>query len=90
MRVKESTFRVEVSEKAGHTIHEVTCKDADLRRYGVQGVSAEQFIRLSFEFLLEREPKESILQSFALPVIERYFPEYRTEIQRRLPGGGGA
>jgi hypothetical protein len=30
----------------------------------------------SFEFLLEREPASSILSQFALPVIERYFPEY--------------
>ena len=40
--------------------------------------------------LLEREPKESILARFDLPVIERYFPEYPHEIRRRLaPKGGG-
>ena len=32
-------------------------------------------------FLLEREPKESILGSFELPVIERYFPDYPTAIR---------
>ena len=38
----------------------------------------------SFVFLLERESRESILRRFELPVIERYFPEYPTEIGRRL------
>jgi hypothetical protein len=33
---------------------------------------------------LEREPKESILRSFELTVISRYFPEYEREIARRL------
>ena len=37
-------------------------------------------VRRSFVFLLEREPKESILRSFDLPVIGRYFPDYEREI----------
>jgi hypothetical protein len=86
--VADSTFRVEISEKNSRTLHEVTCTRQDLERYGWDGASSEELIRLSFEFLLEREPKESILQTFALPVIERFFPEYKAEIQRRLPGGG--
>jgi hypothetical protein len=45
--------------------------------------SPEDLIKLSFEFLLEREPKESILSRFELPVIARYFPEYEREIKRR-------
>jgi hypothetical protein len=36
--------------------------------------------------MLEREPRESILREFELPVIGRYFPEYEREIQRRLGG----
>ena len=35
-----------------------------------------------FEFLLAREPKESILPSFEIPVIGRYFPEFEREIRR--------
>ena len=35
-------------------------------------------------FLLERESPSSILRSFSLDVIERYFPEYRVEMSRRL------
>ena len=37
-------------------------------------------VRRSFAFLLEREPKESILRSFDLPVIGRYFPDYERTI----------
>ncbi len=37
----------------------------------------EDLLQRSFAFLLEREPKESILKQFTLSDIERYFPEYR-------------
>ncbi len=79
----EATFRVEVKEGASRTVHDVTATNADLRRYGGE-VSPERLIQASFEFLLEREPKESILRTFALPVIERYFPEYPREIRKRV------
>jgi hypothetical protein len=36
--------------------------------------------------LLEREPKESILGRFDLPVIGTYFPGYEAEIGRRIRG----
>ena len=38
-------------------------------------------VRRSFEFLLEREPKESILKKFNLRDIKRYFPEYPEKIK---------
>jgi len=44
----------------------------------------EELVRHSFEFLLEREPKESILGRFDLSVIGRYFPEFEREIKLRL------
>ena len=43
-----------------------------------------ELVSESFAFLLEREPADAILARFDLRVIERYFPEYRTEIARRL------
>ena len=42
-------------------------------------------VRRSFAFLLEREPKESILRTFELSVIGRYFPEYEREIRTTRP-----
>jgi hypothetical protein len=47
-------------------------------------VSAETLIEKSFEFLLERESNTSILRSFDLPVIQRYFPEYERTITTAL------
>jgi len=44
----------------------------------------EELVRRSFEFLLEREPKESILSEFDITVISRYFPGYEAEITRRI------
>jgi hypothetical protein len=76
-------FRVEVSEGASRTTHRVTLRrDAQLRYGG--GAEPEALLEASFRFLLEREPKESILQAFDLPVIEQYFPEYPREIGERL------
>ena len=81
----ESKYRVKVDEGATATEHEVTVTTADIERYA-PGAAAERLIEASFEFLLEREPKESILSRFALPVIERYFPEYPAQIRTRLRG----
>jgi hypothetical protein len=41
-------------------------------------------VRESFRFLLEREPASSILRRFSLGDIARYFPEYPSELERRL------
>lgn len=82
-RINETTFRVVVNEGGTQSAHEVTATAADRQQYG-GGAPPERLIQVSFEFLLEREPKESILRSFAIPVIARYFPEYPTEIRKRL------
>ena len=44
----------------------------------------EQLVRASFDFLIEREPREAILRQFELPVIERYFPGYASRIRRQM------
>jgi hypothetical protein len=44
----------------------------------------ERVVRISFEFLLERESVCSIMSEFSLDVISRYFPEYEDELPRRL------
>ena len=41
-----------------------------------RGRSAEDLVRDSFGFLLERESKQSILREFDLSLIKRYFPDY--------------
>jgi hypothetical protein len=41
-------------------------------------------IEAAFRFLLDREPKESILGRFDVTVISRYFPEFERELRRYL------
>jgi hypothetical protein len=83
-KIGESDFRVRVVEGASASTHRVTLKPEDFRRLAAGKTTAEDLVRRSFEFLLEREPKESILSSFDLAAIARYFPEYESEIARRL------
>jgi hypothetical protein len=77
---------VTIRELGSKTRHSVTVTRDDLARLAPGDGDPERLVRASFEFLLEREPKESILRSFELPVIGRYFPEYGSEIRRRLRG----
>ena len=44
----------------------------------------KRLIKESFRFLLEREPNTSILRSFHITDISRYFPNTNLEIRRRL------
>ncbi len=49
-------------------------QDSTYRKLAGQEASPERVIEAAFEFLLDREPKESILSSFDVTVISRYFP----------------
>lgn len=77
-------FEVTVREGSGASQHHVTLEDADYEQLAAGRASPEELVTESFRFLLEREPKESILRSFDLTAISRYFPEYEREIRRRL------
>jgi hypothetical protein len=77
-------FQVTVQEGRGETRHRVTLKKTDYERLSGGAVDPETLVTESFRFLLERESKESILRSFDLTVISRYFPEYEREIDKRL------
>jgi hypothetical protein len=77
-------FLVTVQEGGTSTQHRVTLRRADFERLSAGKASPEALVRESFHFLLEREPKESILRSFDLTLIGRYFPTYEREITSRL------
>jgi hypothetical protein len=79
-----SRFRVRVTEAGSESTHQITLDPKYRARLAGEAVEPETLIRKSFEFLLEREPKESILSRFNLSVISRYFPEYESEIKKRL------
>lgn len=51
------------------------------------GATPEELVRESFVYLLEREPRESIMRAFELPIIARFFGDYPDEISRRMRGG---
>lgn len=80
----QSEYQVVVEEGASRTVHTVKATSEDVKRYSPGGGSVEKLIKASFEFLLERESKESILSRFDLPVIEHYFPEYPRKVIAKL------
>jgi hypothetical protein len=65
------------------TTHEVRVRTPDLQRLAPDAVDPTALVRSSFEFLLERESPRSILRSFDLMEIGRYFPEYESDVRRR-------
>jgi hypothetical protein len=78
--------RVTVSAEAGSTTHDVSVTTTDALDLAAATTTdaVERLVFETFDFLLEREPQESILRSFDITVAERYFPDYRYEIQSRL------
>jgi hypothetical protein len=66
-------------------MHEVTVAAEDLARLAPTG-TPESLVRASLVYLLDREPRESILPRFDLRVISRYFPGYETEIGQSITG----
>jgi hypothetical protein len=75
LQTDETTFQVTVSDKS-MTTHKVKVLPDYALKLTAGKITTAQLIKKSFEFLLEREPNTSILRSFDLSVIARYFPEY--------------
>lgn len=84
VRADGDGFAVTVREGGGTTEHRVRIPDGYAAELGLEDADPVALVEESFAFLLEREPKESIMSSFELPVIARYFPEYPDEITRRM------
>lgn len=77
------TCRVTVAEEGGgRTDHQVRLSGADLERLDPGARDPHVLVDRSFRFLLAREAPASILRSFDLIEIGRYFPEYESEIRR--------
>jgi hypothetical protein len=68
----------------GETLHRVRVAARDLARLAPGASDPIDLVQASFAFLLEREPKESILREFDLTIIGTYFPDYEREIGHRL------
>jgi len=75
------TCNVRIDDEGGTvTEHTVTVTTADKERFAPES-TVEDLVTRSFEFLLEREPPTSILRTFALRDIERYFPDFPRTIK---------
>ena len=85
--IDKNTFRVTVEGRTT-TTHRVTVGSSYYEKLTGKRVAAEVLVEKSFEFLLQREDNTSILSSFELPVISRYFPEYEKTITTMLAAEG--
>ena len=76
-------FDVTVSGSS-KTTHKVSVDPAYWQKLTGGKITPEELVRRSFDFLLDREPNTSILSTFDLPVIGRYFPEYEGEMKKQV------
>ena len=81
MKLSDDVFKVTVAETST-TTHSVTVTDQSLNYLTDYDVTKTQLLEFSFKFLLEREPNTSILSSFDITVISKYFSDYRDKVRR--------
>lgn len=82
-KLSNTVFKVTI-ESETTTTHTVTIPQEYYQRLTHGKADPETLLKKSFEFLLERESNTSILMSFELGVITRYFPEYERIIKSRV------
>ena len=63
------------------TIHKVFISNQTYLDLTSKKISKKELVKFSFEFLLEREPNTSILSSFELNIISKYFPKYLLSVK---------
>ena len=81
--IDSTTFEV-IVEGSTTTTHKVTVTAPYYEKLTDNRVPPEVLVEKSFRFLLDRESNTSILRTFDLPVIGRYFPEYEKVIKGML------
>ena len=64
------------------TTHIVILSDEIHKNLTNEKVTKEELLEFSFKFLLDREPNTSILSSFELTVISRYFLDYEKSVEK--------
>lgn len=84
-RTGPTTFTVSIRDGGSVTRHDVTLLQTDHQKLGEGIRTPEACIEAAFRFLLDREPKETILRRFDLMAIGRYFPEFARELPRYFP-----
>ena len=77
----DNVFEVTIADSVT-TTHTVTVTDQSLTDLTDNNTTKTQLLEFSFNFLLDREPNTSILSSFDINVISRYFSDYGDEVRR--------
>jgi len=77
-------FKIKVEEKGSSKEYVVTLGDSYYQDLTQGKITKEELIEKSFNFLMEREPKESILSKFDLKIIKSYFHEFEDEIKKAI------
>ena len=77
-------FEVIVRVGTGETRHHITMARDACKRLTMGTHTPERCIEAAFQFLLDREPRESILRRFDITVISVYFPDFERELPRYL------
>jgi len=80
----QEEFRIKLEERGTRKEYMVTLGDSYYQDLTQGKITKEELIKKAFTFLLEREPKESILSKFDLKIIKSYFPEFEEEISRAI------
>ena len=82
-KLSDNKFEITVNKKL-ITKHTVLITDEYHDSLTKKKISKKELLENSFQFLLDREPNTSILSSFELDIISKYFPEYENEIKKFL------
>ena len=64
------------------TTHLVTLSDEVHKNLTNEKITKEELLDFSFKFLLDREPNTSIMSSFELTVISRYFSDFEKSVKK--------
>jgi hypothetical protein len=83
------TFDVVVRDARGESRHRVSMQADEAKRWAKLGAEPSHCVEAAMRFLVDREPKESILSAFDMRVIRRYFPDFDDAFPGYLASLGG-
>jgi hypothetical protein len=83
------TFDVSVLDLRGESRHRVTIEGGEAERWAKLGADPSRCVEAVMRFLLDREPKESIMSAFDMGFVRRYFPEFDEAFPSYLVRLGG-
>ena len=80
-KLSDDVFEVTVA-KTSITTHTVTITNQIFTDLTNDNATKTQLLEFSLNLLLDREPNTSILSSFDINVISKYFSNYKDEVRR--------